>query len=120
MGVLISLILAGLSTPATAAPRTHVEDFTTTTYKDPLHTTADWDSTAGELKLFALRVGADPPATRRDGWYPPVVDWRHTFLISSVDLAKALTGNTDHSKGMNTLNLCPDERRPAMRTLCPG
>jgi hypothetical protein len=33
---------------------TFTEDFTTTAYRDPINTTADWDTTASELKLFSF------------------------------------------------------------------
>jgi len=39
--------------PATAlAQQSYTEDFTTTTYKDEVNTTADWNTADGELKLF--------------------------------------------------------------------
>ncbi|MCP4546522.1 MAG: hypothetical protein GY835_08670 [bacterium] len=48
-------ILMVLIIPNTAeAQRSYSEDFTTTTYKDEIHTSADWDITAGELKLPTL------------------------------------------------------------------
>jgi len=31
---------------------TYIEDFTTTVYKNKINTTAHWDTSAGELKLF--------------------------------------------------------------------
>ncbi len=50
--VLASLILAALTTPISATSNTYIEDFTTTTYKDEINTTADWNTTVEELKLF--------------------------------------------------------------------
>ena len=52
VGIVMSLILSGLSTEARAATQSYTEDFTTTTYKDETTTTADWNTTAGELRLF--------------------------------------------------------------------
>ena len=60
-GILTMLILTGLSTPASAASQTYFEDFTTTTYKDPVNTTADWN-TAAEFffnTTWAKRCDAD-------------------------------------------------------------
>ena len=34
-----------------AVPTTHVEDFTTTTYRDPAHTSVVWDTGDGEIRL---------------------------------------------------------------------
>ncbi len=52
-GMLVSLILGGLGTSASAATQTYTEDFTTTSYEDAVNTTADWNTTDEELKLFA-------------------------------------------------------------------
>jgi hypothetical protein len=41
--------------PGRAADQ-HIEDFTSTTYKDPVNTTADWDTGSGELRLFPFEV----------------------------------------------------------------
>jgi hypothetical protein len=63
-------VICGL--PATGAPsgatlNRYVEDFTTTTYKDTVNTTANWDTTAGELGILPFvpsLVGAyDTPGT---------------------------------------------------------
>ncbi len=61
-------ILAGvLSVPLIPLASTFTEDFTTTTHRDDALTTADWDTTAGELRLppFApVPLGAlDTPGT---------------------------------------------------------
>ncbi len=47
-----SLGLAGLPGSARAGSQSFTEDFTTTTFKDPVYTTADWDTVSGELKLL--------------------------------------------------------------------
>jgi hypothetical protein len=61
-------ILAGvLSVPLIPLASTFTEDFTTTTYRDEALTTADWDTTAGELRLppfEPVSLGAlDTPGT---------------------------------------------------------
>jgi hypothetical protein len=38
--------------PSFAAINVFTEHFTTTVFKDTVNTTADWDTTSGELKLF--------------------------------------------------------------------
>ena len=49
--------MAAIGLPGlTLAQQSYTEDFTTTTYKDALNTTADWDTTAGELKLPPLVI----------------------------------------------------------------
>ncbi|MCP3985539.1 MAG: hypothetical protein GY723_14205, partial [bacterium] len=49
-GLLATLALPLLLAPASQAQ--YAEDFTTTTYEDTLSTSADWNTTDGELKLF--------------------------------------------------------------------
>jgi len=47
-----------LSVPAAATTNSYTEDFTTTTYKDTNSTSADWNTAAGELRLFPfVRTG---------------------------------------------------------------
>jgi len=46
---ILGLILA--AAPAAAETVTHIEDFTSSLYADAALTTADWDTTAGELRL---------------------------------------------------------------------
>ncbi len=46
---MVSLILG--APPARTEAGSHVEDFTTTTYRDPVASTANWDTGAGELRL---------------------------------------------------------------------
>ncbi len=53
-GILIVLCITCFSPSVSAAPQTYFEDFTTTTYKDDQYTTADWDTTAGEVRLYPL------------------------------------------------------------------
>ena len=49
------VILIAVAIPqASMAQQSYSEDFGTTTYKDEVHTTADWDTAAGELKLPTL------------------------------------------------------------------
>lgn len=63
--LLAGLLLTLITSPAGADSVT--EDFTTTTYKDAANTTADWNTTAGELRLhpFAPTVvgGYDTPGS---------------------------------------------------------
>ena len=65
---------------AAMAQHTFTEDFTTVTYQDSAHTTADWDTAAGELKLRAIhstKLGQYGPATACIG---VDVDGDHAFL----------------------------------------
>lgn len=55
-GLLFLTVLALLGTPRPQAA-TFSEDFTTTDYRDPANTTADWDTLAGELRLFPFATG---------------------------------------------------------------
>ncbi len=48
---LIALLLT-LVPPSAQAQQSYTEDFTTTTYKDAVNNTADWNTADGELKLF--------------------------------------------------------------------
>lgn len=50
--LILIFILVAVSTSAARAQLSFTEDFTTTTYKDAVSTTADWNTTDGELKLF--------------------------------------------------------------------
>lgn len=52
LGLLLALVLGGLSTAAAVTSLSYTEDFTTTTYKNAAQTTADWNTTAGELRLW--------------------------------------------------------------------
>jgi hypothetical protein len=52
--VLMMFVLVCFPGSASATARSFTEDFTTTTYKDPVHSIADWDTTAGELRLPPL------------------------------------------------------------------
>ena len=53
LAVVAVCALIALPTPGTAQ-NSHTEDFTTTAFKDTVNTTADWNTTDGELKLFPL------------------------------------------------------------------
>ena len=48
------LVAAGLA--AAAVKHSHTEDFTTTTYKNTILTTADWDTVAGQLGLAPFQM----------------------------------------------------------------
>ncbi len=53
--LLAAAVLVGL--PLTAsAQQSYTEDFTTSTYKDEVNTTADWNTADGELKLFDFEL----------------------------------------------------------------
>jgi hypothetical protein len=47
-----SCVLALCVSAATAGQPSYSENFTTTTYKDAVHTTADWNTGAGKLQMF--------------------------------------------------------------------
>ncbi len=63
----ILFILAVLTISGVASSQqAYFEDFTSTTYKDEINTTADWDVSAGELKLPSLPAyvgGIDTPGS---------------------------------------------------------
>ncbi len=69
-GFWVALILVGFPASALAAPQTYTEDFTTTTYKDDVNTTADWNTGDGELKLYpfipSIIGNYDTPGSARD------------------------------------------------------
>ena len=53
----LSLVLVTLAAiPTTALKTRHVEDFTTTQFKDNANTTAVWDTTAGEILLAPFAI----------------------------------------------------------------
>jgi len=52
--IAVSVMLSLTASVSMSAPQTFTEDFSTTEYRDSLNTTAWWDTTAGELKLFPL------------------------------------------------------------------
>ncbi len=54
--VLLAIILIGPN--AHSIPLSYTEDFSSAAYKDALNTTADWNTTDGELKLFDLPLFA--------------------------------------------------------------
>ena len=74
------IILMVLTIPGAAlAQQSYSEDFTTTTYKDEINTTADWDIAAGELKLPSLPTlagWADTPGFA----YRVAVAGNHAFV----------------------------------------
>src|SRR5262245_36727599 len=48
----VAILLLALNAPrAGAVPSSHVEQFNSTTFKDGVNTTADWNTAAGKLKL---------------------------------------------------------------------
>jgi len=86
----VSVFLA--SSPLEASPHSYVEDFTTTTYRDYLNTTAWWDTTAGELKLWSkpcIAGSVDTPDIASgvyvSGDYAYVADW--TSGLQVVDMS---------------------------------
>lgn len=86
--------VAGLAMPAAvpATPHEYVEDFTTTTYRDPAATTAQWDTDAGRLTLGgfqpvligALDTNGFARAIHVDGPYLYVADQGGGLLVVSV------------------------------------
>ncbi len=50
--VVLSMLILLFTGPTQAGVQRYVEDFTTAQYRDSLNTTADWDTVAGELRLF--------------------------------------------------------------------
>jgi hypothetical protein len=50
------LLLGALMLPAAATGQSWIEDFSTTVYKDPVNTTANWNTVAGRIELYAYHV----------------------------------------------------------------
>ncbi len=100
-----ALLVVGVFSTTVADQYSYTEDFTTTTYKDTLNTTALWDTVAGELKLapfeLALAGGYDTPGTARgvavSGDYAFVAD--QTSGLQVIDISDptnpSLTGSYD-------------------------
>ena len=86
------------SHPGLAIQHKYVEDFTTTQYKDTVHTTAWWDTVAGELKLHpfvpALGGTCDTPGNAEgvavSGYYIFVAD--NTSGLQVIDIALGASG----------------------------
>ena len=56
IGLLSALIVLFLVFPTSGtAQETYFEEFATNQYKDPLNTTAAWDTAAGELGLYSFQ-----------------------------------------------------------------
>ena len=69
--------------PSNGIETQYVEDFTTTTYMDPLNSTARWNTVVGELELFSLPTLAgsyDTPGTA-NGVY---VSGDHAFVADGA------------------------------------
>jgi len=94
----IGLFIAGaIVVPAHTAVSSYTEDFTTTTYKDTINTSADWNISAGELRLFPFAptvVGNyDTPGnalgTFVSGDYVYVAD--HSSGLQIIDISNPTT-----------------------------
>ena len=86
-GLINSLVALILIVPMSkAAPQTYIEDFTTTEYKDALHTTALWDTVSGELKLFSFEL------TRVGGHDTPGYAWNVVLSGNYVYVADGQAG----------------------------
>lgn len=94
MTTVLAILLASLApTPAAASVvRQYTEEFTTTTFKDPVATTADWNTGAGELRLFAFQpsqvAALDTPGTANgiavDGDYAYIADFTSGLAILNI------------------------------------
>ena len=103
LGVVVAL--AAWAGTSNAVINIYVEDFTTTQYKDPVNTTAWWDTLTGELKLFpfvpTLLGNYDTPGIA----YGVVVSGDHAFVadggsgLQVIDISdptnSTLAGNYD-------------------------
>ena len=86
LAVLVCVLIFAPAAQATLPEIEYVEDFHTTTYLDPANTTAEWDTTAGVIKLPAFEqtfLGAFNPS----GYVLDAVPWGPYVLVASGSLA---------------------------------
>ena len=105
-----SLILLTISANGSqGAANSFTEDFTTTASKDPVNTTADWNTTDGELKLFPFELTLsgtyDTPGGGNDvfiaGNYAYVADGGEGLQVIDISdpTAPLLVGTFDTAGG---------------------
>jgi hypothetical protein len=94
------LVFAATASPSIAETQTFTEDFTTTTYRDPMATTVRWDTTTGELKLPPFVPSLAGSFNTPGAALAVVVDGNHAFVA-------------DQTSGLQILNIT----NPASPTL---
>jgi len=73
------VLVAAIVCPSRAA-NTFLETFSTTTYKDPVNTTADWNTTAGALRLLPFTPTVLGTANTPGNAVRVAVSGRHAFV----------------------------------------
>ena len=101
-----AIIMAGICSVPSWAGNTYVEDFTTTTYLDSVNTTADWNTSAGELRLRPLPLSVGVLATS-DAYDVFVSD--HLVLIADGDSGLRIVDVSDPVAPVEVGHYQPDE-----------
>jgi len=79
----LSLLACAASVVSAAtAKNSYTEDFSTTAYKDAAYTTADWDTSAGELRLYPFVPTLVGNCTFNEA-FDVVVDGDHAFVAAA-------------------------------------
>ncbi len=116
--LLMMILILALAPTVAPAQQTFTEDFSTTTYMDAFNTTADWNTTDGELKLFPFVITlAGSYDTAGEAW-DMVLSGNHAFvadyssglqIVDISDLANpVLAGNYDTSGQVRGLAVSGD------------
>ncbi len=78
-------VLCALTAPVVSnAANLHVEDFGSTAYKDPVNTTADWDTLSGEVKLYPFVASAVGNYDTPGSALAVVIDGGHAFVADDA------------------------------------
>jgi len=81
----IALVLLSASpSRILSVPQSFTEDFTTTTYRDPLNTTAEWDTTAGELRLPSFECLLEGSVATAGDARAVAVSGNHAFVAADA------------------------------------
>jgi hypothetical protein len=62
----------------------HIEHFTTTQYRDPVHTTAWWDTLAGQIKLYPLALALTGAVDTPGSAYDVAIAAAHAYVADNM------------------------------------
>jgi len=79
---LMMILIPALVPTLAPAQQTFTEDFRTTTYMDAVNTTANWDTSTGELKLFPYVPSLAGSCTTPDNAIGVTISGDHAFVAS--------------------------------------